>query len=168
MKHLRCISFTVAAVLLLGLFSFTPVTKSNAQRMVQYTWDTYKTKFSVPSTFTVTKSSGDEWQGSDNDMALSIFPKTGEKMTQREMDRALKNWARDEGVGGLGDITDVDSQKLNGYWGVFIEGTKDGWPVCLMLIIDPDYTDTGLYIWISYKEGMVDTVLKILYSFIPS
>lgn len=168
MKQSYFLRVTLSAILLLGIFSFTTVTKSYAQEMVQYTWSDYKTKFSVPSTFNVTKSSGTEWQGSDNDIALSIFPEKGKNLNQREIERLLRSWASEQGVGSLTDATNVDSKKLNGYWGVFIEGTKDAFPVCLMIIVDPDYPDTYIQIWVSYRDGLVDTVLKILFSFTPS
>lgn len=168
MKKLNFLKVTLTVFLLLGIFGFTTITKVYAQEMVQYTWSDYKTKFSVPSTFNVTKSTGEEWTGGDDDIVLSIFPRKGENLTQREMSTQLRTWARDEVVTGLGELTNVDSQKLNGYWGVFVEGTKDGLPVCLMLIVDPDYPDTSMYIWVNYRAGMEDTVLKILFSFIPA
>lgn len=140
MKKLHFLKISLSAILFIGIFSFTAITKTYAQEMTEYTWSDYKTKFSVPTSFTVSKSSGEQWEGSNDDITLSLFPRKGENLTQREMDKQLRTWARDESVIELGEITDVDSKKLNGYWGVFIEGKK---------------------------EGLEDTVLKILYSFIP-
>jgi hypothetical protein len=153
---------------ILIIIGFISLNKGYAQDWQEYTWSSYKTKFKVPSNFRVTTSSGEEWSGTNDDIALTIYPRKGENLTQRAMDRALTNWANDQGVGNLTEIVDLDSKKLNGYWGVLIEGTKDNWPVALMLIVDPDYPDTSMYVWVSYREGLVDTVLQILYSFIPS
>ncbi len=163
MKRVKSLK-NLFVILFVGAFTLS----SYAQRMQQYTWDDYKTKFSVPTTFVVNSSTGEMWSGGNDDINLTIFPRKGENLSQQGMDEALINWANGEGVTGLGNVTDIDSQKLNGYWGVFIEGNKGEFPVCLMLIIDPDYPDTSMYIWVSYRAGMEDTVLKILYSFTPA
>jgi len=36
-----------------------------------------------------------------------------------------------------------------------------------MLIVDPDYTEISLYIWVAYDAEQVDTVLEMLMSFTP-
>lgn len=165
----KLFTFKVIAVVMIAfLLSGVSVNKVFGQRWTDYTWADYKTKFKVPSDFNVTSSSGEEWSGSNNDIALSIYPRKGENLSQREMDKAILKWAQDSQVESLTEIIDLDKQKLNGYWGVMVEGKKDGWPVALMLIIDPDYPDTSMYVWVSYAESKVDIVLEILYSFIPS
>jgi hypothetical protein len=37
----------------------------------------------------------------------------------------------------------------------------------LILALDPDYVDIGFYIWFSYSEESLDTVIKIIDSFYP-
>jgi hypothetical protein len=48
------------------------------------------------------------------------------------------------------------------------EGTIDNFPVALMLIIDPDYPSLSMYVWVSYKAGLEDTVIDMLMSFTPN
>lgn len=139
-----------------------------AQTMTTYTWDSYKTKFDVPSNFDVTTSTGEEWSGTNGDITMSIYPQTGVTMTKPEMSRSVRKWATDNAVTNLTEVTEIDSEKLNGYWGVFVEGMNSGFPVFATLIVDPDYPDTSLYIWVSYKEGQEDLVVKMLMSFKPN
>ena len=138
-----------------------------AQEMKAFTWDPYKTKFSVPENFRVTNSTGGYWSGTNDDITMSIYPRKDENLTQRQMRNSVYNWAAENKVKDIGDATELDADKLNGYWGVLYEGTIDGFPVGTMLIVDPDYPDISLYIWVSYREGFDDTVIKILMSFTP-
>jgi hypothetical protein len=139
-----------------------------AQDMKSFTWDTYKTKFSVPSDFRVTESSGTYWSGTNDLITLSIYPKKDENLTQLQMDDAVYNWAVSNGVKDIGTATDLDAAKLNGYWGVMYEGVINGFPVATMLIVDPDYPEISLYIWVAYTSGYEDTVTSMLMSFTPN
>ena len=133
-----------------------------------YTWEPYKTKFTVPSNFTIKESTGDKWSGTNGDITLTIFPRKDENLSWEGMQKACYNWAVDAGVKNIGTLTELDEEKLNGYWGVMYEGDKDGFPVATMLIVDPDYTEISLYIWVSYREGKEDAVIDILMSFTPN
>jgi hypothetical protein len=139
-----------------------------AQDMKVFTWDAYKTKFSVPKDFRVTKSSGEYWSGTNDDITMSIYPRKDENLSQRAMKNSVYQWAVDNKVKDIGDLTELDADKLNGYWGDMYEGNIDGFPVALMLIVDPDYPEISLYIWISYRAGNSDTVIDMLMSFMPN
>lgn len=139
-----------------------------AAQMKTYTWDPYKTKFSVPSDFRVNKSTGDYWSGTNDDITLSIYPRKGENLSYSKMKTSLYQWAVDCNLEDIGAVTELDSDKLNGYWGVMHEGYSKGFPVAVMLIVDPDYPDISLYIWVSYREGLEDDVIDLLMSFTPN
>jgi hypothetical protein len=139
-----------------------------AQTMKDYTWDTYKTKFSVPKDFRITASTGDKWSGTNDDITLSIYPRKDETLSHREMQTSLHQWAVDNNVKNIGDVVELSEEKLNGYWGYLYEGDVDGFPVGTMLIVDPDYPNISIYIWVSYREDLSDTVIKMLMSFTPS
>lgn len=155
----------VMALLLTVLFAFSA--SGVFAQMKIYTWEPYKTKFKVPDNFRVTESSGTKWSGTNSDITLSIYPRKDEKLSASGMKSALYQWAVDNGVKNIGDATDLDSEKLNGYWGYLYEGNIDGFPVGTMLIVDPDYPDISLYIWVSYRSGLEDTVIEVLMSFTP-
>jgi hypothetical protein len=154
--------------LLLVALMMVSSTALMAQTMKSFTWDSYKTKFSVPSNFRVTKSSGEIWSGTNDDITMSIYPRKGENLTQRQMNNAVYTWAVDNGVANLGEGIELDPEKLNGYWGVLYEGTIDGFPVGTMLLVDPDYPDISLYVWVSYRSDFEDTVIDMLMSFTPN
>ena len=137
-------------------------------QMKTFTWDTYKTKFKVPSDFEVDESTGEKWIGHNRNINLSIYPRKDETLSHREMTKAEYDWAVDNGVKNIGDVVELDEEKLNGYWGVLYEGDKDGFNIGTMLIVDPDYPSISIYIWVSYRESQTDTVLEMLKSFTPN
>jgi hypothetical protein len=137
-------------------------------QMKTFTWDAYKTKFKVPDDFTVDESTGEKWIGHNSNINLSIYPRKDETLNHREMDKAVHQWAVDNGVKNIGDMVELDEEKLNGYWGVLYEGDKDGFSVGTMLIVDPDYPSISIYIWVSYREAYTDQVLEMLKSFTPN
>jgi hypothetical protein len=160
------------------LMSYTPVAATSGglgkgvgetgSTMKSFTWDSYKTKFSVPQNFSVSKSTSEYWEGTNSDITMSIYPRKGENLTRSEMKNSVYKWALDNGVKNIGDATELNSDKLNGYWGVMYEGTIDDFAVSTMLVVDPDYPDISLYIWVSYRAAYEDTVLKMLMSFTPN
>lgn len=154
------------ALVLTALFLFAG--SGLMAQTVTYTWDPYKTKFSVPDNFRVLESTGDKWSGTNSDITLTIFPRTGENLAWDGMKSAVHSWAVSSGVINIGESTELAEDKLNGYWGVMYEGEKDGFPVATMLVVDPDYPDISLYIWVSYRVGFEDKVIDILMSFTPN
>lgn len=161
---MRQICIRSLVVLMFFLMTFSGYT----QEMKTFTWDAYKTKFQVPTSFTVTKSSGDYWSGTNNDITMSIYPRKNENLSPDKIKASVLTWATDNGVTDIGEAIILDSDKLNGYNGVLYEGVVKGFPVGTLLIVDPDYPNISLYIWISYRAGLEDTVLKMLMSFTPN
>ena len=80
----------------------------------------------------------------------------------------LRKWARDNNITDMTEFVELDTDVMNGYEGVFVEGKNNDLPVILMLMRDPDYNDICFYIWINYKDGKEDTAIKILKSFTPN
>ncbi|HAN79249.1 MAG TPA: hypothetical protein DCQ31_16520 [Bacteroidales bacterium] len=159
LSKLTLIAFVVAAF-------FT--TEISAQQMKTFTWTMYKTKFQVPSDFKIQKNDKTEFTAGTDDIVLTIYPRKGEELDSDLMPADLKSWALENELKNLGRVTNLDETVLNGYWGVFQEGTLDDSPVIVMLIVDPDFTDIGFYIWINYTEGQEDLAIKILESFTPT
>jgi hypothetical protein len=83
------------------------------------------------------------------------------------MEDALQKWADDNEVENQTEIIELDEEKMNGYWGVLIEGTKNDYSVGQMLLVDPDFTEISLYVWVAYDSDQVDTVIEMLMSFEP-
>lgn len=144
---------------------FLSSTILNAQD-ITYNWDSYKTKFKIPTDFVVSQSDGYNFIAGNSDINLSIFPKKDENLSYRQMKSYLLDWANRNVVVNLTETTSLNN--LNGYWGVFVEGTKDNFPVTLLLLVDPDFPEYSLYVWISYRAEKVDRALDILYSFEPN
>lgn len=155
-------------LVLIGLLSMAYANAQSSVSWKTFTWDSYKTKFEVPYNFEVYESTGEVWKGGNNDITLNIFPRTDEKLSVSGMERALINWAEQNQVIELTEVTELNPDVMNGYWGVLLEGTKNSWPIGLMLLIDPDYPDISMYIWVSYESSQVNVVLEMLKSFKPS
>jgi hypothetical protein len=158
--------FFVKALILISfvLFAFL----GYSQEMKTITWVAYKTKFNVPGDFYVTKSTDTYWEGNNTDISISIYPKKDENLSQDKMNSTILTWATDNGVIKIGEVKALDSKKVNGYNGVFCEGEKEGFIIETLLIVDPDFPENSLYIWISYKELQADMVFKIITSFTPN
>lgn len=133
---------------------------------ITYNWDSYKTRFKIPTDFVVSQSDGNNFIAGNTDINLSIFPRNGENLSYREMKSYLLDWANRNVVVNLTETTSLNN--LNGYWGVFVEGTKDNFPVTLLLLVDPDFPEYSLYVWLSYRAEKLDRALDILYSFEPN
>ena len=112
----------------------------------EYTWSSYKTKFKVPDTFKLEQNDSTKFSAGNNDFNLTIYPRRGENLDSSQMAKNLRTWAETNQVKNLGEITNLNTEKLNGYWGVFIEGDLEGFPVFEMLIVDPDYPEISLYL----------------------
>ncbi len=155
--------FTVLSVMLVCLLA----TSVSAQEMKLFNWTTYKTQFEIPSNFVVQKNDITEFTAGTEEIVLTVYPRKGEEVDFENMPAALADWATENKLENLGEITELDGEQLKGYWGVFQEGTYNGLPVIVMLIVDPDYSDIGFYIWLNYTEGNEDVCVKILKSFTP-
>lgn len=142
--------------------------KSNSysQAMTEYTWTSYSVKFKIPKTFNVSENSSSSFSAGDDDAWLTIYPRSGENLSYNGMKKALKNWASSSGVSGYSNVYD---ESVNGYWGVYLNGTKNdnGLPAYLGLLIHPDNPDISLYVWINYRSDALDVTNKIFYSFSP-
>ena len=160
-------NITIKTVLITFILLISGIGVVTSQNMRTYTWDSYLMTFEIPEDFDVKKSDGNNFSAGNGDIYLSIYPRVDENLSYEEMEEALIKWAKgsdfivaDNGVMYLDD--------LNGYWGVMADGVVDNWPVFIMLIIDPDYTNTSFYVWLSYREDKIETAEKILNSFIPN
>lgn len=151
----------IALILFMGM-AIGPV----LAQTTEYTWDTYKMKFSVPSSFTVDQNDAKVFDAGNSDMHLSIYPRKGENLSAEGMITSLDSWVTDNNVTGKSEMN-VITTELNGYWGVYQEGTANGWPVFLALLVDPDYPDISLYVWISYRQANLDAAVDMLMSFKP-
>ncbi len=157
---------TIKALFAIVLLFVAP-SLSFAQSWVEYEWKEYSTEFKIPSDFEVTESSAEKFSASNGAILMSIYPRTEEYLTWEEMEDALKTLTVDNDVVVSGEVVELDEEKMNGYWGVLLEGTKSDYSVGTMLIVDPDYTEISLYIWVAYDADQVDTVLEMLMSFSP-
>jgi hypothetical protein len=157
---------------LLALVLIFICTLVQAQSLKTWTWDTYKMKFKLPDDMTVVENNADKFEASDNAITLDIYPRQGENLTYNGMKNAVINWAdktslRYSDYNGSGDEQPIYLKDLNGYWGCAIDGKKNGFPASMLLLVDPDYTDTSFYIWISYSDEYYHDAVQILKSFEP-
>lgn len=139
-----------------------------AQKMTEFTWDTYHMKFQFPETFKININTTSEFAASDKDCNLSIQPKPGAAMSFSEMKQAIEDWALNSHVYGYGKVNQMEN--LNGYQAVYIDGTKcdNNQPTSLLILVHPSYSTIIIYVSLNYSSTNYNTTLKILMSFTPT
>jgi hypothetical protein len=142
---------------------------AKAQTLTDYTWDSYKTKFKIGTDWKVEESTATSFSAGNHDIMLSIYPRTGGHNDYSELLTGLKAWAAKSGATedskGFKELTD-----LNGYHGCMMDGTyNNGSQQCFMMnVVDPQYTDIHLYVWIAYNTTSYSVAEKVLKSFTPN
>ncbi len=160
MKPLK-ISISMVVLFIIPIITFS-------QSWTDYEWKEYMTQFKIPSDFKVTESSSTRFSATNGKILMSIYPRRDENLSWEEMEDNLRSWTIDNDVENLGDIVVLDEEKMNGYWGVLLEGTKSDYSVGTMLIVDPYFPEISLYIWVTYDADEIDTVIEMLMSFTPA
>ena len=137
---------------------------ATAQSLKKWTWDDYKMEFKAPNNFSIDKNSSSEFDAGNGELHLTIYPRKGEKMAYDDMKAALRKWSKDNNVDG--EIKYMSN--LNGYWGVYVDGTaSNGLSTSILLIVDPDYPTISFYVWLQYQSQAFETAVAILKSFKP-
>lgn len=142
-----------------------------AQTLRAWTWDSYKLKFKAPDNMEILKSDATVYEASNKAITMDIYPRKGENLTYDGMKNAIIKWANQLNmnytVTSSGKSQPIYMENLNGFWGCAIDGAKDNFSALILLLVNPDYPDISLYIWISYSKEYYHDVLAILRSFIP-
>ena len=120
----------------------------------------------------IAKNNADVFEATNDNITMDIYPRKGENLTYDGMKKAITNWASQSGLryttyNSSGDAQPIHLDDLNGYWGVAIDGKKEGFPTSMLLLVDPDFPEYSFYIWISYADEYYHDVLAILKSFQP-
>ena len=144
----------------------------HAQTLQLWTWDTYKIKFKAPDNLEVKKNDATVYEAGNSSMYLDIYPRKGEGLTYDGMKNAIIKWATDldlsyNSTNSSGDAQPIYLENINGYWGCAIDGTKNGLPATIMLIVNPDDPDLSFYIWINYSKEYYHDAVAVLKSFTP-
>src|SRR5438105_2529243 len=123
-----------------------------------YTWDSYKTKFKIPSSFVVSQSDAIKFIAGNYDINLSIYPQSGKKMTYESMKLKIKEWAHTNDLNFTKEPIYISDN--NRYWGIGLDCTTDeGKATTLFLFINPDDPGLYLYIWFQYNSGYMEKCL---------
>lgn len=138
----------------------------SGQYLKTWNWSEYKMQFKAPSTFRVDENTSDKFSAGNGNLYLTIYPKKGSKMSYDGMKSALREWSRNNDLTYRKDVQYMSN--LNGYWGVYIDGTApSGLPTTLLLLVDPDYSNISFYVWLQYQSAYLQTAVDILKSFTP-
>lgn len=153
-------------VLILFIFTWMIVMTTFSQ-LTTWTWDQYKVKFDAPTDFKVDDNNAEVFSAGNGHINLTIYPQTNVSTEIDAMTENLSKWAINTDLSF--DMQPEFLEDLNGYWGVYIDGeASNGNPTTVVLLIDPDYPDIGLYIWLQYQIDYFETAVDILASFTPN
>lgn len=139
----------------------------SSQTLKSWNWDYYKMKFKAPDNMVVQESNADKFQASNVSIVMDIYPRIGENLTYDGMKNAIIDWANQTNLSYNSDSNPIYLQDLNRYWGCAIDGTNNGFPTSILLLVNPDNSSISFYIWVSYKSEYYHDVLAILKSFEP-
>ncbi len=162
MKHKILTTFIL---LFLGIVTY-------AQTLQLWTWDTYKIKFKAPDNLEVKKNDATIYEAGNSAMFLDIYPRKGENLAYDGMKNAIIKWANDldlsyKAVNSDGDTQPIYLENINGYWGCAIDGSKNGLPATIVLLVNPDDPNLSFYIWLNYSKEYYHDAVAILKSFTP-
>ena len=139
---------------------------SVAQALKTWTWTDYRMLFKAPNDFKIDENNSTKFSGGNGKLYLTIYPTKGTKMAYDDMKQALRDWSRKNDISHSKDVQYMSD--LNGYWGVYIDGTaNNGLPTSILLLVDPNDTSITFYVWLQYQSAYLDTAVDILKSFVP-
>lgn len=151
---------------LLTITLVTVFSLASAQTLKSWNWDYYKMKFKAPDNFVVKESTSEKFEATNGNMTLDIYPRVGENLTYDGMKNATVKWANQLSMYYTGNQP-IYLSNINRYWGCAIDGSKNGFPSSIVLLVDPDMPDISFYIWISYRKEYYHDAVAILKSFTP-
>jgi len=138
-----------------------------SQTLKSWTWDYYKMKFEIPDNMVVQESTNAKFQASNVSIVMDIYPREGENLTYDGMKNAIIDWANKTNLSYDNTSNPIYIKDINRYWGCAIDGTNNGFPTSILLLVDPDYPSISFYVWVSYKSEYYHDVVAILKSFEP-
>lgn len=142
-----------------------------AQTLQTWNWTYYNMKFKAPDNMALQENDASGYQASNNNMTLDIYPRNSENLTYDGMKNAIVNWANQISLSystnSGGSTQPIYLESINGYWGCAIDGSKEGFPASILLLMDPNHPDISFYVWISYAKEYYHDAVAILKSFQP-
>ena len=152
---------------LLFLFAFLTTCQWASAQMTTWTWEVNAVQFQAPSNFKVSKNNGDIFSAGNANLNLTIYSEKGANHTYEKMTGVISKWATNNNLSY--DSEPAFMEDLNRYWGCYIDGyASNGNPTTVMLLVDPDFPEIGMYVWLQYQDGYLDTAVEILSSFVPN
>jgi hypothetical protein len=133
--------------------------------MIPVYLDDFYMGFSIPKSFNILKNDSTVFSAGDSVMNMTIYPIDASGIDSSNIVSLLSEWAAQNGVEVLSNyehFSDVDN-----YYGVLCAGTLNSYYIMLMLALDPVFFDMGFYLWFSYQDGSLDTVISIIDSLYP-
>jgi hypothetical protein len=157
---------------ILVILFFAVYLGTSAQSLQSWTWESYKLKFKAPDNLDVKKSDATVYEATNSAMAMDIYPLTGQNLTYDGMKNAIIKWADKSDLSykiynSSGDVQPIYLKNINGLWGCAIDGTHNGFPTSVLLLVNPDHPDINFYVWLSYKDEYYHDAVAILKSFAP-
>lgn len=124
-------------------------------------WDTHGVGFSVPANFKEETNNAEEYTASNDNLFLSIIPIQDETLDEGDLAAAVIDMAK-----GLeyDVVEEVDEIELNGLYGYYVSGRKDGVNAVLMALLDAE-SSTNLLVVIVYNDGYFDEAVEMAGSF---
>lgn len=147
----------ITAFLLVFVLAFSAHAQTN---MV---WDTYGLGFTLPRGMTITENNSEIFSAERNDLSLAIVPFKEGTVGPEELADLLIELAEEF---EYDVVTDADELELDGLYGYYTEGRKDGATAVLAALMDEE-SESNYFVILVYGSGTRDLAIETIASFYP-
>lgn len=124
-------------------------------------WDTYGLGFSLPRGMQITENNSEIFSAEGNDLSLAIVPFKESSVGPEELAELLIELA-DEFEYDV--VTDADELELDGLYGYYTEGKKEGVQAVLVALMD-EASESNYFVILVYKRNTRNTAIEMIASF---
>lgn len=147
----------ITAFLLVFVLAFS------AHAQTEMVWDTYGLGFTLPRGMKITENNSEIFSAERNDLSLAIVPFKESSVGPEELADLLIELAEEF---EYDVVTDADELELDGLYGYYTEGRKDGAQAVLTALMD-EAGESNYFVILVYQPSTRDMAIEMIASFYP-
>lgn len=135
----------------------------SAHAQTDMVWDTYGLGFTLPRGMKITENNVEIFSAERNDLSLAIVPFKEGSVDPEDLANLLIELAEEF---EYDVVTDADELELDGLYGYYTEGRKDGATAVLAALMDEE-SESNYFVILVYGSGTRDLAIETIASFYP-
>ena len=147
----------------IATFLLVFVVALSAHAQTDMVWDTYGLGFTLPRGMKITENNVEIFSAERNDLSLAIVPFKEGSVDPEDLANLLIELAEDF---DYDVVTDADELELDGLYGYYTEGRKDGATAVLAALMDEE-SESNYFVILVYGSGTRDLAIETIASFYP-